>query len=417
MADDAPPVPAPKKRSLFKRAAWQDAATDETGDMFSHANEFQDIVAEQARRRQEEEQAAERERQRRQEARREKKRRKVSTEAHEAPVAGLARSRSRSVPSIARNKTPPPPPHVPAHPPDSLAARYDSLARSALPDPGPVTITLDDDDDSDGGAHEHQIANRHSTYVDELEEVEDPVLAAMEAKARRKAQLASASADNTHLTKTPIIQLFISPEIPGANPLVVTVRIDSTIERPRQAWCQKQGYSVELARSIFFTWKGTRIYDSTTVKRLGIQVDKNGSISVDGDSNIYDDVNLPKIVVEAWTEELFQQRKKEDAAAVAAKKKAAETVAALDERDPTPEPEPAAKRWNLFLKAKGKEEFRLSVTQDNTFEYIAQTYKTKFKIGDGQPLTLMFDGERLSPLDCIADSDIEDQDCLEVLFK
>lgn len=101
MADDAPHVPAPKKRSLFKRAAWQDAAKDETGDMFSHANEFQDIVAEQAKRRQEEEQAAEKERQRRQEARREKKRRKVSTEAHEAPVAGLARSRSRSVPSIA----------------------------------------------------------------------------------------------------------------------------------------------------------------------------------------------------------------------------------------------------------------------------------------------------------------------------
>lgn len=283
--------------------------------------------------------------------------------------AAMGCLREQQADGCRRNKTPPPLSHAPAHPPDSLAARYDSLARSALPDLGPVTINLDDDDDGDGGALEHQIPNRHSTYVDEFEEVEDPVLAAMEAKARRKAQLASASADNSRLTKPPIIQLFISPEIPGANPLVVMVRIDSTIERPRQAWCQKQGYPVELARSIFFTWKGTRIYDSTTVKRLGIQVDKNGSISVDGDSNIYDDVNLPKIVVEAWTEELFQQRKKEDAAAVAAKKKAAETLAALDERDPTPEPEPAAKRWNLFLKAKGKDEFRLSVTQVRTHPY------------------------------------------------
>jgi len=41
----------------------------------------------------------------------------------------------------------------------------------------------------------------------------------------------------------------------------------------------------------------------------------------------------------------------------------------------------------------------------------------KLKIDKQQPLTLMFDGERLSPLDVIADSEIEDMDCIEVLFK
>lgn len=47
-------APAPKKRSLFKRAAWQDAAKKEDEDMFSHSNEFKDIVAEENRRREEE---------------------------------------------------------------------------------------------------------------------------------------------------------------------------------------------------------------------------------------------------------------------------------------------------------------------------------------------------------------------------
>jgi hypothetical protein len=34
-----------------------------------------------------------------------------------------------------------------------------------------------------------------------------------------------------------------------------------------------------------------------------------------------------------------------------------------------------------------------------------------------QPLTLMFDGERLSPLDSVDSMDIEDEDSIEVLFK
>lgn len=37
---------------MFKRAAWQDAAKEE-GDIFSHSNEFNDIVAEEKRRKEE----------------------------------------------------------------------------------------------------------------------------------------------------------------------------------------------------------------------------------------------------------------------------------------------------------------------------------------------------------------------------
>jgi hypothetical protein len=111
----------------------------------------------------------------------------------------------------------------------------------------------------------------------------------------------------------PIVQLLIHPQMPDAKPLMVKVRVDSTIERPRLAWCGKEKFSEQMTRSVFFTWKGQRLYDSTLIKRLGIQVDDSGNVSVQGDSNIYD-VNLPKIHVEAWTEDLYKQRKKEDAA-------------------------------------------------------------------------------------------------------
>jgi hypothetical protein len=34
-----------------------------------------------------------------------------------------------------------------------------------------------------------------------------------------------------------------------------------------------------------------------------------------------------------------------------------------------------------------------------------------------QTITLVFDGDRLSPLDVVEDAGIEDQDVIEVLFK
>lgn len=200
---------------------------------------------------------------------------------------------------------------------------------------------------------------------EDSKEVLDPTLAALRARARERAAQRSQSSltlgAKGEVTKAPVAQLLIAPEIPDANPLLVKVRIDSTIGKARTAWCGIQKYSPEMTKNVFFTWKGTRLYDSTTIKRLGIQVDKNGNVSVEGDSNLYDDVNVPKVVVEAWTEQLFQQRKREDAVEAAARRKAAEPSPEVEEREPTPEPVPQITRVRLILKAKGRDDVRLVV--------------------------------------------------------
>jgi hypothetical protein len=244
----------------------------------------------------------------------------------------------------------------------------------------------DDDDDEDNGnpghvsksIHEHtqdiamRLSRHASTYDvddddddDNDDEVLDPALAALAARARERAagraQTAATPTTNGEPAKAPVVQLFISPEIPEAKPLMVKVRADHTLERTRLAWCQKQHYSPDMTRNVFFTWRGTRVYDSTTIKRLGIQVDANGNVSVEGDSNMYDDFNLPKVYVEAWTDELFQKHKKEEAAEAAARKKAAEPPPVIEEREPTPEPTPKVKKVRLIMKARGKEDFKLSV--------------------------------------------------------
>jgi hypothetical protein len=266
----------------------------------------------------------------------------------------------------------------------------------------------------------HDIASRPSNSIvlgnDDLEEVQDPELAAIEARARARAAAKKAAAASG--SKAPIAQLLIDSEIPDTNALMVKVRIDSTIEKPREAWCARQGFSTEMTRNVFFTWKETRLYNSTTIKRLGIKVDDYGTVSLEGDDNIYDqEDNTPKIHVQAWTDALFAQHKREKNAAEEAKRKAAEPSPVATQRTPTPEPEPEVKKYRLFLKAKGLEDFRIQVNPDTTFEKVANAFRSARKIVQTQPLTLMFDGERLSPMDIISSSELEDMDSIDVLLK
>jgi hypothetical protein len=263
-------------------------------------------------------------------------------------------------------------------PPDSLSGRYDALAKAAFSkqssDLKSVVIDLGDSD-SDGASPveypKHTTANTQSTGRialdddDDLEEVSDPRLAALAARVREraanKAQAAALPAGGGLAAKAPVVDIFIDPMIPDAKPLRVKVRTDTTLEKTRLAWCAKEGYSTEMTKEVYFTYKRTRVYDSTTVKRLGIQVDRHGNVSVEGDSNIYDDTNIPKVVVEAWTDKLFQQHKKEEAEAATARRKAAEPPPVIEERTPTPEPAPVVQKIRLHMKAKGLEDYKICV--------------------------------------------------------
>jgi hypothetical protein len=275
------------------------------------------------------------------------------------------------------------------------------------------------DDAPYGADSKHDIAIHSSKSIpldnDDLEEVQDPEIAAIEARARARAAAKKAAAAEGK--KAPIAQLFIASDLPDTAPLMVKVRIDTTIEKPRQAWCARQNFTPEMTRNVFFTWRDTRLYDSTTIKRLGIKVDDHGNLSVEGDDTIYDENNIPKIHVEAWTEETLAQHKRELAAEAEAARKAAEPSLVIEQREPTLEPEPEVKKYRLILKAKGLEDFRLQVKPDTTFEKIADAFRTSRKISRTQPITLMFDGERLSPMDMVQDSDLEDMDSIDVMLK
>lgn len=327
---------------------------------------------------------------------------------------------------------------VASAPPNSLVAYHDTAARPSQAQSSkfaPIVVDLGDSDDDENGPsldlgslddgvgigidsrHDTSPGPSDSTPLNDegLEEIQDPELAAIEARARARAAAKRAAAASGK--KAPIADLLIDSRLPDTTALMVKVRIDTTIEKPREAWCNRQGFLPEMTRNVFFTWRGTRLYDSTTVKRLGVRVDHHGNVSIEGDDSIYDESNTPKIHVEAWTEVLFAQHKRELAAAAEAERKAAESTPVVDDREPSPEPEPEAKRYRLFLKARGLEDFRIQVRPDTTFEKLADAFRTCHRIAKTQPLTLMFDGDRLSPMDTVQDIELEDLDSIDVLLK
>jgi len=178
---------------------------------------------------------------------------------------------------------------------------------------------------------------------EELEEVEDPEVAAFRAAARARAaekraaeQAAKeAQASGFEASKAPAVQLLITSHLPNTKGLMVRVRTNQTVETPRRAWCERQGFTPAMTNELFLTYRDRRLYDSTTIQVLGIKVDPHGNISVPGDTAIYDENNLPKIHVLAWTPSFKEQYEKEKAEAAAAEKKATELPSFF--RDPTPE--------------------------------------------------------------------------------
>lgn len=353
-----------------------------------------------------------------------------------------------------RSKTPSSPTY--RDPSDHLAPRYDSIAKSSSSSARAVNksevIDLGESDEEERPFHNpspsprpiaiHSRPDTERESSQEVEEVDDPHIAAIKAEARAKAA-AKVAPRNTDTEQTPaasatpepqssaIVQLLIDSEIPNTKPLIVKVRSETSLSKPKEAWCGKQAFTPDQTRAVFMTWKGRRILDSTRIQRLGIRI-QNGFVTMEGDPTIYDDDNLPKIHVIAWTEEIFKARKEADALEAA---RVAKAAAVVEEPIPEPEPTPQAKQIRLVLKAKGKDDFKikvhavcsysykfegtsyLTIEQHTEIGHLASAYKNGMKIPQAQPVTLMFDGDRLKPMDTVSDADIDDMDVIEVHFK
>lgn len=210
----------------------------------------------------------------------------------------------------------------------------------------------------------------------------------------------------------PKVEILVTSTIEGTKPLMFIRKLSQRLKEVRLSWCDRQeiGWTDSQKESIFLTWKGTKLFDSTTCQRMpGLSV-HSGKVDTDGEG--FAD---GKLHMEAWTPETFQEFQKGKALGRPTYAEYGEEEE--EEREPTPEPEQEEKKWRLVLKARGIDDFKLVVKGQTRIAKIISSFQSERNIGEDKEISLRFDGDLLEPEALVQDMDFEDYDAIEVLVK
>ena len=400
-----PPKP-PLKRALFSKPTW--AKTNVTGnstDFFRRSNQsYLDIAAEAERKRQKKLVKKQREEACTKDTSEPlEKRRRFSDESSTEGGSSLSNS-EKEVRNLGKRRSTSPreqtktkhveqsqQPVLPENSPKSLQQQYERAQFSVDKPSNPETlpsnvIDLEEEDEEEGGRPNPQVDFPNKTIgvhtiKPSLEEEESPVsddeFAELARKAREKARRKRLQDDmlgpdrdladqpkrapsvfgsgSSSASPDPVVSILITSRVSNTSPLIVQRRTSQRLKDVRLTWCQRQGMSQDTTETIFLTWRGRRLFDVTTCKSLGIGIDANGNVMMNGHREILGD-DERHVHMEAMTEEILEEYKK-------SRRREADTegepnAAARDEQPPAKKIETQIR---IIVKAKGYEDFKLIV--------------------------------------------------------
>lgn len=270
---------------------------------------------------------------------------------------------------------------------------------------------------------------------EDLSEEEDAYVLELKKKARERARLASLVVDSVHspreishtpeiqsqpnsvTTKAPrkdetIVQILITTSIPEAKPLLVNRRVSQPMQQVREVWCSRQGFDEEMTSKIIFTWRGRKLYDTTTSTGLLDVLKKErarqaGGLVADGDE---ESQSSEKIEVQAMTTEMYEQRLLQGG-----------RDSAEDDPDQGMQDASAARSttsqeptYKIVLNGHGLEGLRLKVRPSTNISKLMAAFKKMRNIDAGKCCWLIHNGDRLEPDSTVAETEIEDEDVVEV---
>jgi hypothetical protein len=214
----------------------------------------------------------------------------------------------------------------------------------------------------------------------------------------------------------PIVHILVSSKIEGTRPLILKRKLSQRLKDVRIAWCDKQvvdgqPVSEETKRQIFLTWRGSRVFDLTTCKAMGVKVDSRGKVRNDEEGfNGEGQVHL-----EAWTEDTFAEYKKHKAAE---RKRLALDPMDEEEEDEADIKDPntgnGVEKLRVILKSRDKKEIRLIVNPNHLVSKLIGVFRSQNKIADDVEISLYLDGDMLDTASKIADADVEDLTTIDV---
>ncbi|KAI1622851.1 ubiquitin-2 like Rad60 SUMO-like-domain-containing protein [Exophiala viscosa] len=212
------------------------------------------------------------------------------------------------------------------------------------------------------------------------------------------------------------VKILIQSDIPNTQSLIVRRKASQSLKQVREFWCQKYGLDEAISKKVFFTWRGTRLFDSTTMRGIiqKLKLDyRQQSASVDPTGEDDDkDPSDGNILLEATTPEIYEEKlKQKQRAAIAGNGEHAE-----DEEDNSPLPVDDG-AIVIQLVSPNLEPMHLRVRPHTTIAKIMKGYAATRNVAEGKTPWLIFDGDRLEPEQTVEDAGLEDEDKVEVSIR
>lgn len=234
----------------------------------------------------------------------------------------------------------------------------------------------------------------------------------------------------------PLVRILITPTIPNTNPLIVNRRASQTMKMVKEFWCKCEGLDNQTAAKVFLTWRGNRLWNSSTMQGPLRQLKKerpNEIFNIEEEEESLDaggEQKGARIEVHAMTEETYREylRKQERKAAAANR----ETHIGIDEGDDGDGNEdgghvsrdaglpagdgaaPSDNKITIQLVSRGLSPMFLRVRPDTTIGAIMAGFKKMKGLGPDKTPWLTFDGERLDPTLTVTEVQLEHEDTVEV---
>ena len=228
----------------------------------------------------------------------------------------------------------------------------------------------------------------------------------------------------------PEIKILIQSEIPGAKSIIVKRKASQSLQQVKEFWCRKFDLSEAVSREVFLTWRGTRLFDSTTMrgiirglKKDSYQKQRSVSVNLDDDDGGFDerttkDPSGGNIMLEAMTQEIYDRRarEKERHQRQQAEEETEEDGAQADQPGPAA-PDKDSGSIIIRLVAKNLEPMQLRVRPHTTVGKIMRGFGATRKIEEEKTAWLIHEGERLEPDMTVEEVGFEDEEQVEVSIR
>ena len=151
----------------------------------------------------------------------------------------------------------------------------------------------------------------------------------------------------------PVLQILITSRIPNTQPLIVNRRLSQRLKDVRVAWVERQAFTPHFLETVFLTWRGKRLFDVTSCKSLGINVDATGRMYTkedmlsNGEGRVHMEAMTPEIL------DAYKKSKRDDRARKEGECPDTEEAATATTSSKT--------QVKVILKAKGFSDFKLIV--------------------------------------------------------